>query len=37
MSEVIADIAKASGYKVETHHLDFLGVCSDCFASSDEN
>lgn len=30
MGEVIAEIAKASGYKVETHHLDFLGICSDC-------
>lgn len=37
MSEVIADIAKASGYRVETHQLDFLGVCSSCLESSDEN
>lgn len=32
MGEVIARIAKDSGYQVETHHLDLLGVCADCLA-----
>lgn len=37
MGEVIAQIASQSGYKVETHHLDFLGVCSDCMEPSASN
>lgn len=30
MSELIARIADESGYRVETHHLDFLGTCAEC-------
>lgn len=30
MAESIARIAKESGYRVETHHLDILGLCNDC-------
>lgn len=30
MEEAIADIAKRFGYRVETHHLDIFGLCSDC-------
>lgn len=30
MEEAIAGIAKRSGYRVETHHLDIIGVCGEC-------
>lgn len=30
MEESIARIAQQSGYRVETHHLDIVGVCADC-------
>lgn len=32
MSESIARIAQESGYHIETHHLDILGLCGDCVA-----
>lgn len=32
MEESIARIAEQSGYRVETHHLDIVGVCSACHA-----
>lgn len=30
MEEAVARIAEQSGYHVETHHLDIVGVCADC-------
>lgn len=30
MSESISRIASESGYQVETHHLDILGLCGEC-------
>lgn len=30
MEQAIADIARRSGYAVETHHLDIIGLCADC-------
>lgn len=32
MEDAIAGIAKQSGYSVETHHLDIIGLCGDCNA-----
>lgn len=36
MGEVISKIARESGYRVETHHLDFLGTCSECLDNESE-
>lgn len=30
LHEALSGIAKASGYEIETHQLDLLGVCQDC-------
>ena len=30
MEEALAEIARRSGYRVETHHLDIIGICADC-------
>lgn len=35
MGDVIQRIAKESGFKVDTHHLDFLGVCADCLTEQE--
>lgn len=32
MEDALAGIAKRSGYSVETHHLDIIGLCGDCHA-----
>lgn len=30
MEDAISGIAKRSGYRVETHHLDIIGLCARC-------
>lgn len=34
MSESIARIAQESGYRIESHHLDILGLCGHCVEAS---
>lgn len=34
MSESIARIAEQSGYHIESHHLDILGLCGHCVEAS---
>lgn len=33
MQDALSRIARQSGYKVETHQLDIVGLCADCTAS----
>lgn len=37
MSESIARIAEQSGYRIESHHLDILGLCADCVETAASN
>lgn len=35
LGEMKAELARATGYEVLTHRLDFFGICPDCLAASD--
>lgn len=37
MEDALADIAQRSGYRVETHHLDIIGLCDACDESPHTN
>ncbi len=36
LERMTAELIRATGYKVETHRLDFFGVCPDCQTESSE-
>ncbi len=37
VEEMKAELARATGYKILTHRLDFFGICPDCQAASNED
>ncbi|MBO8142047.1 MAG: transcriptional repressor [Firmicutes bacterium] len=36
MEDSLNRIAEQSGYRVESHHLDILGLCGDCLAAGND-